>query len=491
MDKRNKRRIIFLITHVIVLVAAGLISTVVEHNRVKKYYSEESAIIVNLFVVFLILVGVSAIVQFLILSYKLNAYDRLTEIWNSDTILRKGGIMYYRKKMSDYNLMFINIKDCSYINHKVGNKVADNIIKIYAQKLEGYLKTRGFVGRMGGDNFLAIVKKDESDGFLEFLKRIYITTRVEDEDIKIHVKSRCGICGASPEIEYREMISRTTTALQRAKDTNKYVIYADDEMMKEFVDNKDTIALFKEGLMHDEFVPYYQPKVDAKTGKLCGAEALVRWNRDGKVVPPVKFIPVLEKEGRITSLDFYIFERVCQDLRKWIDEGKTPYTISSNFSKANLDDPDFGDKIIKLVKKYDLKPELLQVELTESIDSDNKNNIIAFSKVIRKYGVGLAIDDFGTGYSSLSVLREYNADVIKLDKSFLDSAVDDEANKTFIYDIIKLIYNQNQTIICEGVETKEQLDFLRDAGCDMIQGFYYDKPLPIEEFEKRLANPQY
>ena len=425
-------------------------------------------------------------------SKKISKIDTLTGIGNADWIVQKGGKLYFQKKLSQYAAIFLNMKDSKYANEKFGNAMGDKIIHDYAQNLKTYINQKGFVGRMGGDNFFVYVKNEYLDDFLEHLRNVTLEIPYDDEIIAYKVKVRCGIFRVKNDIPYREIINHTSTALAITKEIGKDFVEFEESMQKEFVAEKQILSDFKQALANNEFVPYYQPKVDSKTEKLCGAEALVRWFKNGEIISPGVFVPILEKNNRITKLDFYIFEQMCKDLRSWIDSGLEPVRISSNFSKENLKNENFAEDIISIVNRYSLDGRYIEVEITESSCMEDFELLKQFSKKIKNAGIKLAIDDFGTGYSSLSMLHEFDADVVKLDKSFLDNAIaGSKRSKVFIRDVIRMVDDLEESSICEGVETKEQLEFLKEAGCNMIQGYYFDKPLPREEFEKRLKEPQY
>lgn len=425
-------------------------------------------------------------------SNRIGRRDVLTDIGNADWIMSKGAGLAFRKKLSRYTAIFLNMKESKYMNERFGNKNGDKIIHDYAQKLQIMLRKKGYVGRMGGDNFYIYVKNEYFDKFIENLKHMTVTVDCDGESIPYNVKSRCGYFRITGAEEYHDILNHTSTALAIARERGLDIVEFEDSMKKEFMAEKQVIADFGRAVSNNEFVPYYQPKVDGKAGKLCGAEALVRWEKNGEVISPAGFVPFLEKSGKIIKLDFYMFEQICKDLRKWIDMGLEPVCISSNFSKLHLRNENFAKEIIDIVNKYSIDGRYIEIELTESSCMEDFRVLKKFANDIKNAGMKLSIDDFGTGYSSLSMLNEFNADVIKLDKSFLDNATDgDERSRTFISDVIKMIDNLGQASLCEGVETKEQLEFLNGVGCDMIQGYYFDKPLPHDEFEKRIREPQY
>lgn len=266
------------------------------------------------------------------------------------------------------------------------------------------------------------------------------------------------------------------------------------EMYTRMFKEKEVAMSFNYALTHGEFVPFYQPKVLLKNNQLCGAEALCRWFHDGKMVSPMDFVPVLERDGSVCRLDFYILEQVCKDIRRWIDADYTPVKVSVNFSRWHLLNPNISEEILDVIHRYDIDPCLIEIEITETA---NNEDFIALAKMIntlKKSGMTFSVDDFGTGFSSLSLLKNLSADVLKIDKSFLDvdenysfDDQQDKRNKILFENIIRIANGLNMEVICEGVETTEQKEFLLSLDCDMAQGYYYDKPLPVEQFEKYLT----
>lgn len=246
--------------------------------------------------------------------------------------------------------------------------------------------------------------------------------------------------------------------------------------------------MFPKALEQEEFLVYYQPKVSLPENRLCGCEALVRWLREGKIVPPMEFLPVLEREGSICALDFYVFEKVCCDIRKWLDTGIEPVRISVNFSKVHLHNLQLAEDIIAVMEKYSVDSKYIEIELTETLSYENYQTLIKFVDAMKKKGIHTSIDDFGTGYSSLNLLKDLNVDIIKLDKSFLQNIEKrNKQDEIVIKNIVNMVKELDMEVIAEGVETFDQADFLRNINCCMAQGFLYDRPLPQKEFQKRLT----
>lgn len=431
------------------------------------------------------------------LLYTIKNTDHLTGIPNSQWLNATGGRLdHFGQLRGKYTIIFTNIKDCKYINEKIGARNGDKVLMEYGKTINNFMKKKGFAGRMGGDNFLMLVKNEYVQETLNMLKNVYVDVENKTgKTIRLHVESRAGICESSEHLSYREMINCCSAALATAKKrgVEDYVVY-DQQMTEKLIKDRKVLEKFKNALMKGEFVPYYQPKVNLNTGKLCGAEALARWFEKDMMIPPKDFISALESDGSIMELDYYIFEQVCKQQKKWLDAGLEPVCVSVNFSKIHLENDKFAEQLIVIKNKYELDGKYLEVELTESSGCEDYNLLESFATKIKSAGIKISIDDFGTGYSSLSMLQKFIADAVKLDKSFLDSAFSEKAgqkHKQFVTDIIRMIKYQGEETVCEGVETEEQLEFLRNANCDIIQGFYFDKPLPKDEFEKRVINKTY
>lgn len=453
----------------------------------------------SIHITFVIIGATIIFISLIKLDYRNKYIDRMTGIFNDAGVLRKGGMLYFRNKLNGYDSVFINIKDCKYINQKVSNSNGDIVISIFASRLKRFLNKKGYIGRMGGDNFLAYIKDEYLEEFLSFVNNQEIEIEHNGRVETLNVSARVGIykiMDTNPRQDggngYRNVINRASLALSKAKEEflDCYIFEAD--MMDDLVKNTEALQEILEALKKKEFVPYYQPKVDASTGRLCGAEGLVRWNKNGKIISPGAFVPLLEKSGEITELDYLMFELVCADIKYWLDNGLEPVKVSTNFSRLHLSEINFAEKIIEIKNRYGINSKYIEVELTESTEGKNLVSLRDFSKKMKKENISIAIDDFGTGYSSLSLIKNFDADVIKLDKSFIDSATkEDPVSRNFVRDIIHMIENLGEQTLCEGVEDKEQLNFLVDAGCNIIQGYYFDEPLPKNDFESRLKSPIY
>ena len=249
-------------------------------------------------------------------------------------------------------------------------------------------------------------------------------------------------------------------------------------------------AYVETALEEDEFLVYLQPKFDIIKEKLKGAEALIRWNYKGKdFLPPYRFIPFFEKDGSIAKIDDLVLAKVCQAFARWKAEGKELYPISINLSRSRLDDKKLIEKLVSIVDQYGVDHKLIDFELTESASYDNMEHMISVLQELRRCGFKISMDDFGTGYSSLSLLTKMPIDTLKIDKSFVDNIAKENERKEdiiVIRHIIALAKELGFVCLAEGAESKMQVDRMRELGCEIIQGYYYSKPIPIAEYEEKF-----
>ena len=423
---------------------------------------------------------------------KANSEDFLTSALNTKGMIQYGETLRQKGTLINYVGMFMNLKNFKYINQTVGQTKGDEILVKYCRTLQGFLLPEEKIARPGGDNFFVIVLRERAEIFLKFVQEVPIAILTENGKRIYHISANIGIYQITESDNINTVMNSATIALNEVKHSGKGIdqLWYAPYMFEKIMHDKQVSQLFPKALADGEFLVYYQPKVTLENQMLCGCEALVRWWHDGQIVPPMEFIPVLEREGTVCNLDFFVFERACADLRRWLDMGIEPVRISVNFSQQHLHDDNLSGKILDIMLKYEIESRYIEVELTEMSGAKDHDAMLVFLQRMRDYGICTSIDDFGTGFSSLNMLRELRTDVIKLDKSFVDKITSEnievQSDKIVIENIVHMVRALKLEIISEGVETKEQADFLRDIHCNMAQGFLFDKPLPHDEFEKRL-----
>ena len=416
---------------------------------------------------------------------KIRVTDNMTGIPNLQGFHEFVDEVKKRDEMPLYHAICVNIKNFNYINRTIATKRSNDILREYGRYVVQHLKEDEIFARTAGDNFLGLIRNENIHEFLEFISKVNIHADTESKFVQIG--SRAGVYDIQVGDTIGDIKGYVEAALNMARGQNEDVAFFEHSMMERMLKDKEISAIFPMAIKREQFEVYFQPKVNINEQKLCGCEALVRWFRNGKMVSPMEFIPVLESEGTICTLDFYVLDKVCQAIKSWIDRDIKPVRVSSNFSKVHLKNPALADRIFAVIDKYGIDPQYIEIELTEMSGYDNYENLAQFIKDMKERGVHTSIDDFGTGYSSLNLLTDLDVDTVKLDKSY-SIRLDDNEEKTkiLIRNIVNMVHDLGFKVIAEGVETDEQAEFLREIGCSTVQGYLYDKPLPLGEFEKRL-----
>lgn len=442
--------------------------------------------------------GITAIIIFALSLIEQNNYlkivattEKLTGLYNSYGYVLELEKICSMGKITEYDAYYFDIIRMGLINRKYGNEVGDYVIKSYTKALSSHLQEDEVLGRLGGNFFVALVKKENSEAFIQLLKGVDIPLEELGSKDCVRVSSIAGIYQITDKNTTPDLImANVSMAVNIAKNVKKtQFVTVTPELIEEMDELRQMQELIPISMAQREFVAFYQPKVDLKMNKLCGAEALCRWKHDGALVPPYRFIPIMEQNESICKLDFYMLHRVCEDIKKWLEEGLEVPVISVNFSRKNLGNPILAEEIYNVVKSYDIPISLIQIEITETNDEYPFEYLKGVVEALHRYGLTSAIDDFGVGGSSLRLLKDIPFDVLKIDKSFVDSLT--EMDCKFLKHIIEMAHEVGASVITEGVETEEQIRVLKELNCGEIQGYYFDKPLPIDAFEERLHHPFY
>ena len=417
--------------------------------------------------------------------------DTMTGAPNTAQLVHHSIVLKAKNKLQNFSGLFINLKNYKYINQSKSPAVGDKGITAFTHIVMDMCREDEMIARLGGDNFFILVKKENRDTFVKALASMQVTVSIpQAPPITLTIQSRIGVYDILPTDSMNEIMHCSSVALNETRlHPGNDIVYFTKRMLDDAYHEKEISSLFREALLRREFIVYYQPKVSVKEQKLCGCEALVRWNRKGQIIPPSEFLPILEKEASICQLDFYVFRKVCEDIRSWLDAGMEPVRVSSNFSRHHLGNPHLIDDILDIMKSYRIDSKYIEIELTEASDFEDKVAMQKFVNGLREHNISVSIDDFGTGYSTFASIKDLNVNVIKLDKSLLDHIGDEtHHDEVVIKNMVNMINELNLEVVAEGVENSKQLDFLQNAKCSIIQGFLFDKPLSKEDFEKRLSN---
>ena len=419
-------------------------------------------------------------------------HERELGFFNSFYLGKTLSMIQKLDRLSEYSIIFFNLVNISGINSMIGRAEADVMIRRFGAMLTEGLEQPECLCRMGGDNFVMVARHEHVDTLLRLLKGTDMNGDASFWET-IRMSAYCGVYHCSgQEKSFSECIDYAQASMLIAKNTNHANVQFYDESMVRIVTNTKKIeSRFKDAIIKKEFVAYYQPKVNLENNMLIGAEALCRWNRGKKLVTPDQFIPVLEKSNRICSLDFYMLETVCKDLASWMDKGKTPVRVSTNFSRKHLGNPNFVADVINIVDEYKIPRSLIVIELTETTTESDLIRLTECVQEFRKAGFDVSVDDFGVGYSSMSMIKDVPFSEIKIDRSFISSDSISDRDMIMMKHIITLADDLGMTTIAEGVETKEQIELLKKYGCYRAQGYIFDKPLIKDDFEKVLDNPDY
>lgn len=416
------------------------------------------------------------------------AYIDPTTLLGNEALFKEKGNIYLEKHSSNSSkyIIVLDINKFKAINNIYGYKFCNKILKTLGEKLSSIMPPDNTTCRIANDLFATIFSYNKNIG--ELINKIFKEmSNLEVNNTIINLNLSIGIYKISKnDHDINKVLDKAYMAHAKIKGTyNKNYYIFDDVLENELMETQKIESCMELALKNNEFNIVYQPKIYTQTEKLSGAEALVRWNRNGEIIPPNKFIPLFEKNKFITKLDLYVFERVCRDIHTWKKKYGFAPVISVNVSKEHFSDENFINEYEKIANKYKVDKSKIDIEITESATTDEKIDTYKILSNIKDKGFVVSIDDFGTGYSSLSMLLNMPIDIIKIDKVFIDKA-NLESDKNMINYIMYIAKQLGFKTIIEGVETKEQVDFIRKIKCDVIQGYYYSKPLMIDEFEKFL-----
>lgn len=400
-------------------------------------------------------------------------------------------------KDQHYLMLYTDFENFKLFNYKYGYSVGDQLLKDFCAAAISKAEDKHslYFTRIVSDQFLMFrtvsYEKDDYEKIVEETHKINQEFMLEQKERfpKSNVILRTGIYYVTPECMSASFaIDAANYARQKVDQDRKCTVrFYDDEMQKQRILENQIVNEMKEAMETKQFKVYFQPQYSIKDHEIIGAEALVRWEREnGEVVSPNAFIPVYENNGKIIELDFYVFETVVKFIARKKKEGKQQVPISINASSLHATDPQTIDTYMNILKKYDVDPKMVEIELTETAVVSEYENVRELFDEFQLHGIKTAMDDFGSGYSILNTIVDIPVDVIKIDRGFIISCLESDRGIYFLKHLIDMIRNLGYQLICEGVETDEQLDVLRQIGCDVIQGYWYSRPLTMEDYEKLL-----
>lgn len=414
-------------------------------------------------------------------------YDFLTGIYGQQKFYQATRELLDQRAGENFAFIHFDIDRFRIINTLYGSKEGDRLIHFVAGAIRKVMTAygRGTYGRLGGDVFGMCVPYEDGAAIYHILEGI--RAEIRKHTVHYYLETCAGIYLVDdPDMEVAVMHDNAEIAAAQCKGQYMVhdVLYTEEigqKMLREqhIIDEMDT------ALAEQQFIVYFQPKYQLKKMAPYGAEALVRWKKpNGEIVLPNEFIPIFERNGFITKLDYYVWEKVCQFIDSELSQGRNPAPISVNVSRVNLYNPDFMDSLIDLIHRYHIPPHYLNLELTESVFSEDAELIQRAVNYLHDAGFTILMDDFGSGYSSLNILKDVDLDVLKIDMKFFSKGNTAEKGAKIIEAVIRMAESLDMMVIAEGVEEKHQVDFLNDLGCDYIQGYYFGRPMSQDQYEK-------
>lgn len=427
---------------------------------------------------------------------RLAYYDQELNVHNLTFFFRYLSIQDEKKQLVGQTAINFNLKRFSAVNEQLGRPVGTFVLRQFTAQINAILGDEGVVSRLGGDNFVLIVSKNKTQSIIDALSGIDIVYDSQTGD-KVLISAYIGAYKILPYVSNEfisEVMDRITIAGHIARESSETdIVWFDENMLKMKSRQMKILNLFPQALENNDIIIQYQPKIALTNYDIAGAEALCRWVYNGRVIPPAEFIPVLENGMDICRLDFYVLDQVCANIRRWLDTGKRVVRISVNLSRRHMADMDLLKHITEIVDRYHVPHKYIEIELTETTTDVEFRDLKRIVSGLQRSGFATSVDDFGVGYSSLTLIKDIPWDVLKVDKSFLPAPNEKGSLQKRVMFKYVLAMAQEMGIECvaEGVETKEQLDLLCENSCDLAQGFFFDHPLTLEEFEMRLDHSEY
>lgn len=423
-------------------------------------------------------------------------YDPLTGLLTMQKFKEYAGRIVNEYPNRRFLILYFDIDNFKCINDLYGYHEGDIILREVAQYLSESNAKMQISARESADHFITMVLLQNGTNLKERVQEFALGFTEQQKRRNSHCNIRLTIGACIIDESQRDIVSAIDNANYARKQVKSNSIYRfemfDDEMDQRVKNERLILSTKEQALREQEFLIYLQPKIELIPNKIVGAEALVRWRRpDGSMLQPGAFIPLFEENGFVLLLDFYVYQEVCKLIRGWLDEGRTVVPVSVNVSRLHLYQRNFVEEIRKLINEYQIAPKYIEFELTESILLDNTELAVSVMKELQSIGFHVSIDDFGAGYSSLNLLKDMKADVLKLDKGFFREGEMKRQEKIIVSNIINMAKQLDMRVLSEGVETKAQLEFLKEVYCDMAQGYFFAKPMPVQQFEEMIMGSKY
>lgn len=418
-------------------------------------------------------------------------FDSLTRLYSRQGLIEVSETLTHSGQGSLYLIGINKFRD---INDSIGHHNGDQLLIHIAERLKQQLHDEATLARIGGDEFAVFMPTTHSDEDISLMERrlqqLLAAPFMLDGETVV-VKISVGVVRTQPEQTMSLWLRNASIALSYAKqDSRTSVCHYSPEMASASKFRTQMLAKIQTGIDNREFVPFYQPIIDLATGNICGAEALARWHSESGMISPLDFIPIAEESGMIKTIGQQILFQACSDTRKAIDNKQWPqdFQLHVNVSVHQLSSPNFVESVAKVLRTTGLAANNVTLEITESRIIDSAPTTLDNLLKLREMGLGIAIDDFGTGYSSLAYLHALPFTCLKIDRTFINRLTKENLDSSVVAAIINITKGMKTNVVAEGVETAAQAQLLSSLGCNQVQGFYYSRPMPMEEWPTHLVN---
>lgn len=421
--------------------------------------------------------------------------DQQLNVYNLNYLYRHINTLIKSKKISEYSIAFINIIQCRNINMLFGSDATTVFLKAYSEKINSVIDESKdeILTRLGGDNFIIIFRNENTDKIVNTIKEINIRIDYNNDIIEYALFTRMGIARLSNDCKNIEAVMNPAASAIAMARLPEYpdIYFYQNENKKSNMEEEDIAVDIRKALDEEKFFVYFQPIVSKNNDeiKLFSAEALIRWRRNGEMINPRSFLSIADKYNLMCDIDLYVLRTVCSRLASWIKDGLNPVCIHCNFADSDLLTPNLPERILEIIDEYGIHHSLINIEFTESAYHNNKS---AFSYTVSKLynnGVKISIDNFGKNFTSLELFEKLDFTTLKIDSSIVNS--DNSRTRIILGNLIALADNLGIEVICEGADTKNEVERAFEAGCDIFQSEVYDKALSERYFTSRLKKPVY
>ena len=425
-------------------------------------------------------------------------YDELTGLANRSLLndrLRQD-ILAATTLGTQLAVLFVDLDHFKYINDSLGHQIGDELLKVMAERLRSCVREWDTVARLGGDEFVLIYHGQSGPDEVRHVGERVLKVLAEPwliEHGEFHVSSSVGVAVFPTDgTDTETLLKNADAAMYRAKESGRNTLqFFTAELNARMMERLAMERRLRRAVEREHLLLHYQPRIDMASGRVVGAEALVRWQAPGEtLIPPARFIPLAEETGLIVEIGRFVLRTACAQGRAWLERGYEPLVISVNVSPRQFRQENFVATVAAALRESRLPPELLELEITESMVMHDAPRLIRMLEELRQLGVQISVDDFGTGYSSLSYLKRFPVHRLKIDRSFVADVTRNPDDAAIVRTIIALGHNLGLCVVAEGVESDAQLEFLRANGCDEMQGFYFGLPLPVDRFEETLTRAE-